>query len=157
MNATLLKLREIKTDEQLAHLFIDKEDNVRDRHIEDMWNRLYGGKPLDAIFRTNFSVYHKYLTMHGDDVPPAVFDNVSEAQAWVAARYGLLHIRPFDPALFEYDEALAPMRYMARLRTRFAPGINEHCYSSTELGAILLTVVNVFRSMASEHLDQMVQ
>lgn len=154
MNAVISKLREFKSEEQLAHLYVDSTDTVRDRHIEDMFRHLYTGKPLDDIFRINFGQYHQHLTGRaGDDVPPDVFANVIVARSWVARNYGLIHATAFDPAQYEHDPELADMRYTARLASRYAPEIDSYCYAPTELGSILLTVVNVYRSIASDYID----
>lgn len=155
MNAVISKLLEFKSEEQLAHLYVDANDTVRDRHIEDMFTHLYTGKPLDDIFKINFGQYHQHMTDRpAENIPPSIFDNVSVARMWVCQNYGLLHVTAFDPEQFEPDPDLADMRYSAKLATRYAASSDAYCYSPNEIGAILLTVVNVYRSIASDYIDQ---
>lgn len=150
------RLKEIKPDEQLQHLFIDTESEVRDRFVESMWNDLYNGEPLDDTFKHNFALYYEVLLGHPADLPADLFDNVSVAHKFVSDRFGLLYVAPFDADKYASDEALKGFTHLAQLRTRYATHADgsEYCYAPSELYAILLTVVNTFRQMITRYVSE---
>lgn len=147
--------------DHLDHIYIDEDSQIRDRHVEHLFEDCFYGKELDDIFINNFKLYFEALGakyLPNPQLPPdEVFADEQLAAAWVTMSFGLLYVggcKPNDPNLA--DEDLHHCRYEAKLRTRVADNVNESCYAPTALHAILLTVVNVMRHICHNYHTELV-
>lgn len=130
------------------HLFVDDDGVILDSHIENMFEDLFYGRPLDAIFQNNFGQYYGMLTGFDDMPPPEIFDNVTKSQQWIGMRFGDLSVRQQcsqDPELGHCTHRavfVEPARFEI-------PSV----YAPSELNAGLLAVVTVFRQLAQKFND----
>ena len=133
---------------ELAHLYIDGDDQLRDRHIEAMFNTLFYGEEIDTEFRTNFSLYAKLL-FGAEYLPPEeAFVEPSVAIGWISTSFGLCHVSGNVTGDTSGDPDLAHCTHRARLRSRFDPD-SDDAYGPSALHAALLSVVIVFRNLAA--------
>lgn len=136
------------------HLYVDDAGAIRDSHVEDMFDDLFYGRPLDAIFRNNFVQYYSLLTGAAQSVPPAVFDNVTQMRAWVGTNFGRLEIGEPHAATLAANPDLTHCSHRATFgepkRFDVPPS-----YAPSELNAGLLCVVSVFRQLAKQFNDSM--
>jgi hypothetical protein len=142
-------------------LYIDEDDQIRDRHIEHLFEDCFYGRALDDIFINNFRLYFEACAARflPDPAMPTsdVFTDAATARAWVTMNFGLVYVGSFkqtDP-LYS-DETYVHCSYMAKLRTRVAGNVDEACYAPTALHAILLTVVNVFRHVCHDYHEDII-
>lgn len=149
------RLEEYFTDKpgMLEHIYIDDQDNIRDRHIEHLFMDCWNGAELDTIFTHNFSLYFEQVAARylADPTmpPPEVFTDELIARAWVTSNFGLLYVGNFKYEDPNYSDALfLHCEFEAKLRTRVADNVDESCYAPTALHATLMTVVNVMRHLA---------
>lgn len=148
--------------EELQHIYIDTECNVRDRYIEEMFQILFRGEEIDEeVFQNNFSCYFDALAVRllprSMAVGPEIFGDYGLARAWVTYNFGLIHVAavPFEDAILR-NPTFEHCRFKAVLRTRLGSGLGMACYAPTELHATLLTVVNVFRELANQYHQELI-
>ena len=72
------------------HLYLDDDNKIRDFNIEKLFDDLFLGRPLDAIFIENFRQYAGLLTQ--TEVPDDVFDNVISMRQWALPHFGRITI-----------------------------------------------------------------
>lgn len=154
MSIAALKQRITETKpSELEHLYVDGDDQLRDRHIEAMFNTLFYGEDLDAQFAANFTLYATMLLGNDHTPPPDVFIDRATAHGWVAIRFGLLHVTDNVTGDTANDPELAHCTHRARLRTRFADNLDD-AFAPSAHHATLLVVVAVFRQLAERWHEQ---
>ena len=148
--------------DHLDMLFIDDHEQIRDRHIEDMFNICFDGGELDDIFVHNFKMYFEATAaryLPNPTMPPdEAFTDELLARAWITMNFGLLYVggfKPDDPnrSDIDFDHCL----FEAKLRTRLADNVNEACYAPTALHATFMTVVNVFRHLVHNYHNDIIE
>ena len=136
-------------------LLLDADGKIYDRHIEDLFNTLFHGKELDVIFRNNFRQYSVLLIGPDAAIPDGVFDNVTEAQAWVSDN---LCAVAFEPTQRPRDPELAHCRARAHFvgRVPTIRGRLPSAYAPTTLDAVLMCAVIVYRHVSTRfHRERM--
>lgn len=127
------------------HLYVDDDGNIRDSHIEDLFEDLFYGKPLDELFRNNFRQYVGLLTEAA--VPETVFDNVTKMRQWVTLNFGTLELSLPCPVTMaahpEFSHCVARAVFVEPKRFEI-----DASYGPSELNAGLLCVVSVLRQLA---------
>lgn len=165
MDAEVLRKIEAAFDSkpgELQHLYVDTAGTVRDRYIEEMFSILFHGEDIDEeVFQNNFDIYFDALAVRllprSMKPGPEIFKDEGLARAWVTYNFGLLYvgaIKPDDPTAD--NETFAHCRYEARLRSRVAGNVPHYCYAPTAIHATLLTVVNLYRELASEYHQELI-
>lgn len=140
--------REMKFSEN-SHLFVDDEGEYRDIFLEELFADCYYGNPLGEIFRNNFAQYYGHLVGYeGMEPPDSIYDNVSSAREWVTRTFGLLYVSVATPKQRREESAEDCGKYRAVLRT-FATKEQVVAYAPSELHAILLLVIEVYRRLSS--------
>lgn len=138
---------------ELAHLYVDEDDMLRDRHIEAMFNTLFYGEDIDSEFQSNFTVYAHALLGEGFTPSPDVFSDAGAAHAWVSANFGLCFVSDNVTGLTANDPDLIHCTHMARLRTRYAVNADA-AFAPSDIHATLLCVVIVYRNLAERWHEQ---
>lgn len=133
---------------ELEHLYIDGDDQLRDRHIESMFSTLFFGEDIDTQFSENFTLYCTMLLGDEHSPPPEVYTEAAVATGWVCTYFGLLHITDNVIGLTAGDPDLAHCTHRARLRTRYAVGGIDDAFAPSAHHAALLAVVIVLRHLA---------
>jgi hypothetical protein len=139
-----------------AHLYVDEDHVVRDRHIEAMFRDLFHGNRIDKLFINNFTVYFDALTKapkRRKKIPLQVFIDFEVASLWVSHNLGIIHTAPADRNITCSDPDLDHCNYVTVIRTKYAPDLQDGAYAPTKLNSILLSAVLVFRAIAQSHID----
>jgi len=134
---------------ELAFLFIDDTDHLRDRHIEAMFNTLFYGEELDTQFQLNFAQYSTLLLGAEYTPPVEIYTDAAVAVGWVSIHFGLCHVSGNVTGDTAGDPDLAHCTHRVRLRSRFAPN-SDDAFAPSALHAALLAVVIVFRDLAEQ-------
>lgn len=129
------------------HLYLDDDNKIRDFNIEKLFDDLFLGRPLDAIFIENFRQYAGLLTQ--TEVPDDVFDNVISMRQWALPHFGRITIgAPRADTLRDHpDLGHCKSRAIFTEPARFNIG---SCYAPNPHYAALLCVVTVFRQLAQQ-------
>lgn len=147
--AALQATGDVSASFNTEHLYLDGDGIIRDSHIENLFDDLFRGEPLDEIFRGNFAQYYGFITGDKSPIPDGVFGNVIQMQAWVTPRFGGLTITDADPeALADPDLSHCTSRAVFSDSSRF-PGLLP-AYAPSRLNAGLLAVVCVYRDLAQK-------
>jgi hypothetical protein len=127
-------------------LYVDPEGVTRDSQLEHLFDDCFFGHELDKIFANNFRFYYFILTDTKDEIADNVFTDVAAARAFVCSKFGVLHVREIkDDDDFRDDGDYAHCKWWAQLASPFGPRPAEPVVAPTELHAILLSAVNLYR------------
>jgi hypothetical protein len=144
-------LHTVRGDEKVidgAQLFMDSDGFWRDRYIEHLFEDCFYGRELDSIFTENMRAYFSFLTKNNHKIPDNVFTNAAAAKRWIEKHFGHVEVTDdFDTS----DSDLAHCTHYAILHSFANPDNDEACYAPSELHALLLSVVHLFRHIALQY------